>query len=96
MTGGIDNVDLGAAVVHGGVLGQDGDAALALDVAGVHHAVNGLLILVISAALLEHLVDQGGLAVVNVGNDGNVANVILRYHKKLPFLRPTERLYFEI
>ena len=75
VAGGIDDVDLGVAVVHGGVLGQDRNAALALDVAGVHHAVNGLLILVISAALLEHLVDQGGLAVVNVGNDGNIANV---------------------
>ena len=75
VAGGVNDVDLGGAVVHGGVLGQDGNAALALDVAGVHHAVNGLLILVIGAALLEHLVDQGGLAVVNVGNDGNVANV---------------------
>ena len=28
------------------------------------------------AALLEHLVHQGGLAMVNVGDDGNVADIV--------------------
>ena len=79
VAGGVHNVDLVAHVVHGGVLGQDGDAPLALDVAGVHHAVDGLLVLMVHAALLEHLVDQGRLAVVDVGDDGNVADIFTNH-----------------
>ena len=36
VAGGVDDVDLDALIVDGGVLGQDGDAALALQVIGVH------------------------------------------------------------
>ena len=70
---GIDNVDLGVAVADGGVLGKDGDAALALKVVGVHDAVDDLLIFTVDAALLEHLVDKRGLAVVDVRDNGDVA-----------------------
>ena len=37
---GIHDVDLGVAVVDGGVLGQNGDAALTLQVVGVHDALH--------------------------------------------------------
>jgi hypothetical protein len=59
---------------HRAVLGQDGDAALALDVVAVHHAFGDLLVLAEGAALAQQLVDQGGLAVVDVGDDGDVAD----------------------
>ena len=75
MAGGVDDVDLDALILTGAVFGQDGDAALALDVAGVHHAVGHLLVGTERAGLLEHLVDQRGLAVVDVGDDGNVAKI---------------------
>ena len=45
-------------VVDGGVLGQNGDAALPLDVVGVHHALRHLLVFAEHAALLEHFVHQ--------------------------------------
>ena len=45
VAGGIDDVDLDALIVNGGVLGQDGDAALALQIVGVHHALGHLLVL---------------------------------------------------
>ena len=70
---GVHDVDLGVLVVDGGVFGQDGDAPLPFQVVGVHHTVHGGLVLPVDAALLEHLVHQGGLAVVHVGNDGDVA-----------------------
>ena len=70
---GVHNVDLHAAVLHGGVLGGDGNAPLPLQVAGVHHPVGHRLVLPVDPGLLEHLVYQGGLAVVHVGDDGNIS-----------------------
>ena len=82
---GVDDVDLGGAVAHGGVLGQDGDAALALDVAGVHDPILHLLVFAEDARLLEHLLHQGGLAMVYVGDDGDVANILTNHAFVLPF-----------
>ena len=73
MARGVHNVDLGVAVLDGGVLGQDGDAPLPLQVVGVHDPLHRLLVLPVHAALLEHLVHQGGLAVVHVGDNGYVS-----------------------
>ena len=69
----VDDVDLGIAIVDGGVLRKDGNAALTLKVVGVHHAIHDLLIFTVDAALLEHLVDKRGLAVVDVRDNGDVA-----------------------
>ena len=65
--------------LHGDVLGQDGDAALALEVVGVEDA--GVLPPQLSlvaelAGLAQHLIDQRGLAVVDVGDDGDIADVV--------------------
>ena len=70
---GVDDIDLDALVVYRGILGQNGNAALTLDVAGVHDALLYHLIFAESTGLLEHLVNQGGLAVVDVRDDGDVA-----------------------
>ena len=74
---GIDNVDLGVAVADGGVFSEDRDAALTLEVVRVHDAVDDLLIFAVHAALLEHFVDEGGLAVVDVGDDGYIAKFFI-------------------
>ena len=79
VAGGIDDVDAGIAVADGGILGKDGNAALPLQVVGVHDAIHRLLIGAVSTALLEHLVHQRGLAVVNVGDDGNVAKFFVSH-----------------
>ena len=50
-------------------------AALALQVVRVHHAFGDLLVLAEGAALAQRLVDQRGLAVVDVGDDGDVADL---------------------
>ena len=71
---GVHDVDLGVLVVDSGVLCQNGNAPLPLQVARVHDPVYGGLVLPVDAALLEHLVYQGGLAVVNVGNNGYVSD----------------------
>ena len=59
-----------------GVLGQDGDALLALEVARVHDPFVDRLVGPECAGLPQHGVDQGGLAVVDVGHDGHVADVV--------------------
>ena len=66
---------LHAAVVDRGVLGEDRDAALALERVRVHHAVDDDLVGAEDAALVQHGVDQSGLAVVDVGDDRDVADV---------------------
>ena len=70
---GVHDVDLHAVVLHGGILGHDGDAPLPLQVVGVHHPVHHRLVLPVDARLLQHLVHQGGLAVVHMGDDGDVS-----------------------
>ena len=76
---GIDDVDLDALVVYRSVFRQDGDAALALDVARVHDALLDHLVFAECARLLEHLVDQRGLAVVDVRDDRNVAQIVTNH-----------------
>ena len=59
--------------MDGGVLGQDGDAALALEVGVVHRALGDALVGAEDAALVQQGVHERGLAVVDVGDDGDVA-----------------------
>ena len=63
--------------MHGGVLREDGDALLALEVTGVHDPLGHALGLVLGegAGLTQHGVDEGGLAVVDVRHDCHVAEV---------------------
>jgi hypothetical protein len=70
---GVDDVDLRLPEVHGRVLGQDRDAALALEVVRVHHALHDLLVGAEGAALAQEGVHERGLAVVDVGYDRDVA-----------------------
>ena len=49
----------------------------------------------VDAALLEHLIDQRGLAVVNVRDDCNIPNFILR-HTWRPFLLCLKVSYIKI
>ena len=74
---GVHNIDLCVAVANGGIFGQNGNAALTLQVIGVHDTIHGLLILPVHTTLLEHFVHQSGLAVVDMGDDGNISQFIV-------------------
>ena len=76
VAGRVDDVDLHVAALNGGVLGEDRDALLALQVARVHDALGDVLVLAERAGLPEHRVDERRLAVVDVGDDRDVAQVI--------------------
>ena len=77
VSGGVNDVDGVVLVAEGAVLGGDGDAALALEVVGVHEALLDLLVVAEAAGELEESVDDGGLAVVDVRDDGDVADFVL-------------------
>ena len=69
----VDDVDQQVVVVNGGVLGENRDAALALELVAVHGALGDALVGPERAALMQQRVDERGLAVVDVGDDGDVA-----------------------
>ena len=71
----VDDVDARAVPVDGRALGQDGDAALALQIIAVHRLRLNLLVLAEGAGLLEQGIDQRGLAVIDVRDDRDVAKV---------------------
>ena len=86
---GIDNVDrhaVGGAVLRGRgaavrdrrVLREDRDALLALEVTGVHDTLTRGFdggVGVEDVRLPQHGIDQGCLAMIDVGDDGDVANI---------------------
>ena len=75
MSRGIDNVYLGILICNGSVLGQNGDTALTLDIAGVHDTLRNFLILSEHAALFEQLIHKRGLAVVYMRYDRNISDI---------------------
>ena len=79
MARGIDDVDLDPLVRDGDVLGQDGDAALALLVVRVKDALLYLLVFAKCARGAQQLVDEGRLAMVDMGDDGDVSDVLLAH-----------------
>src|SRR4029078_5880397 len=84
MARGVDDVDLDAVITHAGDLGEDGDTALALQVVGIHHAVDVLLMGAEDAALVEHGVHESGLAMIYVRDDGDISDIrIAANHESL-------------
>jgi len=75
---GVDEVHLGAAPLHAGRLGENGDATLAFLVVVVHHALHYVLVRGEGAGLAQQFVDQRRFAVVNVRDDGDVANELVQ------------------
>ena len=79
MSRGVDQVeivDLAVArlVGQGRGLRLDGDAALLFQIHGVEHLL-GHFAVGQAAAELDEAVGQGGLAVVDVGDDGEIADI---------------------
>jgi hypothetical protein len=72
--GRVDDVDARAAVFDRAILGQDGDTPLTLDVVRVHDTLGHLFMGGEGAGLAQQAVHQRGLAVVDVGDDGDVAD----------------------
>ena len=76
----VHDVDLHVPVVDGRVLRHDRDALLALQVDRVHDPLGHVLVGAEDPRLPQHGVHEGGLAVVDVGDDGDVADVRALQH----------------
>ena len=74
VAGGVNEVDLDPRVAHGNIFGEDGDAALALECVVVEDARLRGRIAPGHVELAQDGIHQRGLAVIHVGDDGNVAN----------------------
>ena len=79
----VDDVDLHVFIGNGNVLGKDGDAAFTFLVVAVEHALGHLLVLAEDAGRVQQAVDDGRFAVVDVRDDGHVADVLL-LHTVIP------------
>jgi hypothetical protein len=80
VAGRVHDVDVDVLVVHGRVLGHDRDALLPLEIHGVHHPLGHGLVLAEEARLPEHGVHESRLAMVHVGDDGDVTNGVALLH----------------
>jgi hypothetical protein len=72
MAGGINDVDVIVIPVQGGILGEDGDAAFSLQSVGIHHPFDGRSPSAEAAGLLQQFVYQRGLAVIHMGDNGDI------------------------
>ena len=72
----IHDIDMRVPVLHRAILGQNGDSALFFEVVLVHDTFRNVLMCGERARLTQHLVDQRGLAMVDVSNNRNVTDVV--------------------
>ena len=75
VAGGVHDVDAQITAGYAGAFGENGNAAFFFQIAGIHDAGVYVLVGAKGAALLEHLVDEGGFAMIHVSNDGDVTNM---------------------
>ena len=75
MPGSIDNIDLCIFVSYRSIFGKDCNTTFPFDIIGVHHSFGYFLILTEDTALFQKLVNQGGFAMINMGNNGNVSDI---------------------
>ena len=63
-----------------GVLGEDRDALLALQVDGIHDPLVDVLVRAKRTRLPEHGVDERRLPMIDMGDDGDIAKIISGSH----------------
>ena len=81
MAGGIHDIDARVLPHHRGRLGQDRDAAFALEIIGIHRALDHALVLAERARLLQQPIDQRRLAVVDMRDNGDVSKIHCEFQK---------------
>ena len=75
MSGGINDVDFGIAIVYGCVFGKNGNPSFPFNITAIHDSFLYLLIGTEDTALSEQLIHQCGFAVVNMGNNRYVSDI---------------------
>ena len=82
VAGGVHDVDLHVVAMYRCVLGEDGDALLAFQVHGVHDPIGNCFVGSKGTGLPEEGIDEGRLAVVHMGDNGNVSEIETTGHVK--------------
>jgi hypothetical protein len=81
VAGRVDDVNRHTLIDNAGVLSQNSNTPFPFQVVGIHHPFNNRLIVAENIRLSQHPINQGGLAVVNVGNNGNISYIFASlYH----------------
>ena len=75
MSGSIHNVDRVSIPEDGCILGLDRDAFFTFQIHGIHGAFLHGLVGPVGASRLQKLVNQGRLPMVNVSDDGEIAEL---------------------
>jgi hypothetical protein len=75
VAGGVHDVDTGVFPFNAGGFREDGDTTFTFQVVAVHGTFGHSLVFTEGARLLQQLIHEGGFAVVNVGDDGDVAQI---------------------
>ena len=76
MPGSVDDIYAIFAPLDGCRFGQDGDTTFTLLIIRVHGTLFELGALIQGIGLFQKFIDQGGLPMVNVSNNGDVAEVL--------------------
>jgi len=76
VAGGIDELDRGAFELDRSRLRRDRDAAFPLEIVRVHYAFDDDLVLAKRTGKSQHGIDEGRLAVIDVGDDGEVSQIV--------------------
>ena len=71
----IDDIDPRTLPFHRRGLGQNGNPALALQIIAVHRPLADSLIVPEKTRLFEQFIHQSGLAMINVRDDRDIANI---------------------
>ena len=93
VAGSVDDIDLGVAVVHADIFREDGDAAFAFEFVAVEEAGVHFLVFAEELGLADDLVDERGLAVVDVRDDGDVSDVLHKRFRGCGKLLKTNVIY---
>ncbi len=75
---GVDNINFVIFKENTSMFGKDGDPALFFLVVAVHDPFRNFFIVAEDVGLFEEAVEHGGFAMVDVGDDGDIANFFWR------------------
>ena len=82
MPGSVDDIYLDALVGHGDILRKNGDAPLPLEVVAVEDEIAEIFGTTDQIGLIDHPVDKGGLAVVDVGYNRYISDFLHSFLEK--------------
>ena len=81
VAGGVDNIDFIIFEENAGMFRENGDPALFFLVIAVHDPFRDLFVVPKNVRLAQEAVQHGGFTVVDVGDDGNIADFFGLKHK---------------